>query len=125
SANVRAFLARKRALGRERPVTSIQFMRTPALVASLERVLASWRPLLGPRDFVMTIAPASFGGAIAVEDALPAERRPCEWLTSALMVLQDGTVTMCGADWDAHAPLGDVRTSTLGEIWNGVELARR
>lgn len=123
--NVRAFLERKRALGRERPVTSIQFMRTPGLLAALDRVAEAWRPLLGPRDFVMTIAPASFGGAIDVMADVPSERPPCRWLTSSLMILQDGTVTMCGADWDAHAPLGNVRDSSIAAIWNGPELARR
>lgn len=125
SDNVRDFLERKRALGCERPVTSIQFMRTPALLAALDRVLETWRPLLGPRDFVMTIEPASFGGAVEVRAAVPDVRRPCQWLYSALMILQDGTVTMCGADWDAHAPLGNVRIATIAEVWNGAELARR
>lgn len=125
SRNVRAFLARKRELGAERPVTSIQFMRTRELLASLERVTGAWRPLLGPRDFVMTIEPASFGGAIPVGGALPAERAPCRWLYASLMILQDGTVTMCGADWDAHAPLGNVRDQTIADIWHGAELARR
>jgi len=125
SANVRAFLERKRALGCERPITSIQFMRTPALLTTLDRVVETWRPLLGPRDFVMTIEPASFGGAVAVSGAVPDQRPPCQWLYSALMILQDGTVTMCGADWDAHAPLGNVHTTTIAEVWNGVELTRR
>lgn len=125
SGNVRAFLARKRALGRSRPITSIQFMRTPAFEAARERVLGAWRPLLGPDDFVMTIEPASFAGAIEVPAAAPVARHPCPWLFSSLMVLQDGTVTMCGADWDAHAPLGSVRTASIAQIWNGIELARR
>lgn len=125
SRNVRAFLERKRALGCERPVTSIQFMRTPALLATLDRVVETWRPLLGPRDFVMTIEPASFAGAVEVGGSVPSERPPCQWLYSALMILQDGTVTMCGADWDAHAPLGNVRTETIAEVWNGAELTRR
>ena len=124
-ANVRAFLLRKRAFGVGRPVTSIQFMRTPAVVAALPRLVAAWRPFLGPDDFVMTIAPASFAGAIDVPRGGPASRPPCAWLFSSLMVLQDGTVTMCGADWDAHAPLGTVRDTSLADIWNGPELARR
>ncbi|MCW5890337.1 MAG: radical SAM protein [bacterium] len=125
-ANVRGFLARKRALGRERPVTSIQFMRTPAVEAALPELIAAWRPLLGPRDFVMTIAPASFAGAIDVAPApLSAARGPCRWLFSSLMVLQDGTVTMCGADWDARAPLGNVRDTRLADLWHGAELERR
>ena len=123
--NVRAFLLRKRALGAERPVTSLQFMRTPDVEASLSRLVAAWRPLLGPRDFVMTIAPAAFAGAVDVPVAPATARRPCAWLFSSLMILQDGTVTMCGADWDAHAPLGNVHESTIAEIWNGEELARR
>ena len=125
SRNVRAFLERKRALGRTRPTTSIQFMRTPALVVQLEHMVDAWRPFLGPDDFVMTIEPATFAGAIDVPAPVPPERRPCSWLFSSLMILQDGTVTMCGADWDAHAPLGNVHTASIAEIWDGAELARR
>jgi MoaA/NifB/PqqE/SkfB family radical SAM enzyme len=123
--NVREFLLRKRALGRERPLTSVQFMRTPAVEASLPQLVAAWRPFLGPRDFVMTIVPASFAGAIDVPPAAAAGRPPCRWLFSSLMVLQDGTVTMCGADWDARAPLGNVNEQRLIDIWNGDELTRR
>jgi MoaA/NifB/PqqE/SkfB family radical SAM enzyme len=123
--NVRAFLARKRALGRERPITSIQFMRTTAVERALPRLVETWRPLLGPRDFVMTITPAGFDGAVNVPPPSPLPRTPCRWLFSSLMVLQDGTVTMCGADWDAHHPLGSLEDTTLTAIWNGPELARR
>jgi MoaA/NifB/PqqE/SkfB family radical SAM enzyme len=124
--NVRAFLARKRAAGRDRPVTSIQFMRTPEVEDALAPLVEAWRPHLGAHDFIMTIAPAGFAGAIGVE-AAPREspRVPCRWLFSSLMVLQDGTVTMCGADWDAHAPLGHVHDQSLAAIWHGAEMARR
>jgi MoaA/NifB/PqqE/SkfB family radical SAM enzyme len=123
--NVRAFLAAK--AGRERPVVSIQFMRTPAVEASLEQLVEAWRPHLGPRDFVMTIAPAGFAGAIAdgAEDGAGTARFACPWLFSSLVILHDGTVTMCGADWDARAPLGNVRDSSIAEIWHGAEIERR
>lgn len=123
--NVRAFLAAKRAAGRERPITSIQFMRTPAVEAALDALVDAWRPHLGPRDFVMTIAPARFAGAIDAPAPAAAPRTPCRWLFSSLMVLQDGTVTMCGADWDAGAPLGHVREQSLAAIWRGPALAAR
>jgi hypothetical protein len=35
---------------------------------------------------------------------------------SSLMVLQDGTVTMCKADWDAQAPLATCATTASPEI---------
>ena len=123
--NVRAFLDRKRALGRDRPVTSIQFMRTPGVEASLAELVDAWRPFLGPHDFVMTIVPASFAGAVDVPVNTEATRPPCPWLFSSLMILQDGTVTMCGADWDAHAPLGNVAQQSLAEIWHGEALVQR
>jgi MoaA/NifB/PqqE/SkfB family radical SAM enzyme len=123
--NVRAFFVRKRELGLDEPVTSVQIMRTPESEAALPRLIAAWQALFGPHDFAMQIAPASFVGAIEAPVAGDAERVPCRWLFSSLMVLQDGTVTMCGADWDARAPLGNVRDSTIAEIWHGAELARR
>jgi MoaA/NifB/PqqE/SkfB family radical SAM enzyme len=126
--NVQGFLRAKRARGLERPITSIQFMRTPEVEARLAALVAAWEPELGARDFVMTIAPNPFGGAIPVTDA-PAARRekrpPCAWLFSSLVILQDGTVAMCGADWDARAPLGHLRDASIAEIWAGAEAERR
>lgn len=125
-ANVQAFLARKRERGLDAPVTSIQFMRTPELEAELPALVDAWRPHLGPRDFVMTIEPTPFGDAIDVDPHAPAgSRPPCRWLFESLMILQDGTVTMCGADWDAHAPLGRLDTASIAEIWRGAEAERR
>jgi MoaA/NifB/PqqE/SkfB family radical SAM enzyme len=124
--NVRAFLRRKRERGLETPVTSIQFMRTAEVEARLPELADAWRPHLGRRDFVMTIAPTPFGDAIDVEPAAPAgPRPPCAWLFESLVILQDGTVAMCGADWDAHAPLGHVDSASIAEIWHGAEAERR
>jgi len=127
--NVRAFLALRRARGLDRPIVSIQFLRTPEVEARLAEIVAAWSGELGPEDFVMTIRPASFGGAVAAAAASgggrDGARPPCPWLFESLMVLQDGTVTMCGADWDARAPLGHLRDASLAEIWQGEEMRRR
>jgi MoaA/NifB/PqqE/SkfB family radical SAM enzyme len=129
TANIRALLDRKRARRLLTPVTSIQFMRTPAVAAALRDITDAWRPFLGPRDFVMTIEPISFGGAIHLNGSRPlpaaGPRPPCRWLFESVMILQDGTVTMCGTDWDARAPLGNLRTASLTEIWMGPEAQRR
>jgi radical SAM protein with 4Fe4S-binding SPASM domain len=126
--NLRTFLARKARAGNDLPQTSIQFMRTAEVEAALPAIIAAWRPHLGKRDFIMTIEPASFGGAITVAKP-PGDdtnsRPPCNWLFDSLVVLQDGTVTMCGADWDAHAPLGNVSDQTIAAIWSGPEMQRR
>lgn len=124
--NVKAFLRAKRERGLDAPVTSIQFMRTPEIEAQLPALVDAWRPYLGPRDFVMTIDPTPFGDAIDVEPrAAVGPRPPCAWLFFSLVILQEGTVAMCGADWDAHAPLGHLDTATIAEIWHGAEAERR
>jgi MoaA/NifB/PqqE/SkfB family radical SAM enzyme len=43
---------------------------------------------------------------------------PCyrPWLT--FTVLWDGRVSLCCADFDGHEILGDLRTSTIKEVWN-------
>jgi radical SAM protein with 4Fe4S-binding SPASM domain len=124
--NVEAFLRRKRERGLETPVVSIQFMRTPEVDARLAELVDAWRPHLGARDFVMTIDPTPFGDAIDVDPAAPpGARPPCAWLFSSLVILQDGTVTMCGADWDAAAPLGHLDDASIAEIWHGAEAERR
>jgi biotin synthase-related radical SAM superfamily protein len=43
---------------------------------------------------------------------------PCyrQWLT--FTVLWDGRVSLCCADFDGKEILGDLRTSTIGDIWN-------
>lgn len=127
NAAVEGLLARKRELGLARPITSIQFMRTPAVERALPALVARWRPLLGPGDFVMTIEPASFVGAIPIHPRRNevGRRGPCAWLEHALVIHQDGRVAMCGADWDAQAPLGNVRDASIADLWNGAELARR
>jgi len=124
-ANVEAFLDLKRSSGRTRPITSIQFLRTSAVDERLDALVERWSVHLADDDFVMTIEPAPFGGAVAVERTELPPRRPCDWLFSALMVLQDGTVTTCGADWDAQDPVGHVDEASLLEIWHGPELGRR
>jgi MoaA/NifB/PqqE/SkfB family radical SAM enzyme len=52
---------------------------------------------------------------------------PCyrPWLT--FTVLWDGRVSLCCADFDGHEILGDLRTSTIKEVWNAepYRLARR
>ena len=124
--NLTAFFLRKRELGQQRPVVSLQVLLTPETRGMLALVVEHWRPLLTGADFVMTIEPSTFGGSVSVSRQLPdRERPPCRWLFEGLIVLQDGTVTMCGTDWDGRAPVGHAQAESLLEIWHGKEMQRR
>ena len=45
-------------------------------------------------------------------------RFPCYRLWLTFTVLWDGRVSLCCADFDGRNVLGDLRTSTIREIWN-------
>ncbi|MCX8073060.1 MAG: SPASM domain-containing protein, partial [Candidatus Binatia bacterium] len=124
-ANITALLARKRALGLRRPVVSLQVLLAPENRAALPAIIERWQPLLTDADFVMTIEPSTFGRQVDVPPPAVGPRQPCRWLFEALIVLQDGTVTTCGTDWDAQAPVGNAAESSLYAIWNGAEMQRR
>jgi radical SAM protein with 4Fe4S-binding SPASM domain len=43
---------------------------------------------------------------------------PCYRMWQTFTVLWDGRVSLCCADYDGRNVLGDLRTSTLAEVWN-------
>jgi len=43
---------------------------------------------------------------------------PCMWPLNSLVILTDGHVTICCKDWDGKIVVGNVRDSTILDIWN-------
>ena len=46
-------------------------------------------------------------------------RHPCPFVFERLIVHHDGRVKFCEFDWRGAHPIGDARTQSLAEIWNG------
>jgi len=51
-------------------------------------------------------------------------RHPCPYLWDRIIVQHDGRVRFCEADWKATHAIGDVKTQTLEEIWQGEDYTR-
>jgi radical SAM protein with 4Fe4S-binding SPASM domain len=116
--NVTGFLRLKREVGADGPTLSIQFMKTPGVVANLPAIRAFWKPWLGERDFIMTIEDMSFAGAMRdPQGARP--REPCRWLWNYLVILWNGDVVTCASDYDGERVMGSLREQSLLEIWHG------
>lgn len=83
----------------------------------LSALLRSRRPTAaGP-------APAPAAAAPAGTAAPPApEPGPCRMLWTELTVLWDGQVVPCANVYEHQNLLGDLRTQTLAEIWNGLPM---
>ncbi|HEX2036585.1 MAG TPA: radical SAM/SPASM domain-containing protein [Chloroflexota bacterium] len=49
---------------------------------------------------------------------------PCNWLWKSLAIYWDGRVASCCADFSGDQIIGDVKTQSLQEIWNGEAMVR-
>ncbi len=98
-------------LGRTRPKLILSFVRqdnSDEEQAFIER----WR---ARADKVHVTDLHNWAGTLHTESSV---NFPCyrQWLT--FTVLWDGRVSLCCADFDGREILGDLRTSTIAEIWN-------
>jgi MoaA/NifB/PqqE/SkfB family radical SAM enzyme len=116
--NVRAFLAEKRRRAANKPVVTLGFLDAGHGDRDRERFVATWSPLLGERDFLMSIPAITFGGRGPARLA-DADRRPCEWLFRAALVLSNGDLVTCATDYEGERVLGNVESLSVAEIWRG------
>lgn len=58
---------------------------------------------------------------------IPQEKRniPCPWLMRQMVVLCDGRVAQCDADFEGCHSAGDINKQTIYNVWNGELLGRR
>jgi radical SAM protein with 4Fe4S-binding SPASM domain len=124
--NLQDFLQLRNGCGSERPIVTIQFMKTPQTVAFLPQARDFWAPLLTPHDFLMTIEDISFAGEMRAE-RYQLERIPCKWLWNYAVVLWNGDVVTCVSDYDGTRVMGNVREQGLTAIWqsSGYQELRR
>jgi len=52
------------------------------------------------------------------------DRVPCTWLMRAMNIHWTGNVAQCDADYEGIYSVGDIRTQSIEEVWNG-EFKRR
>jgi radical SAM protein with 4Fe4S-binding SPASM domain len=77
-----------------------------------------------PVDEWDPIWPHGWAGVMQDNEVVPAQPygenyHPCNWLWKSLAIYWDGRVASCCADFSGDQVIGDVRTQTLREIWNG------
>ena len=114
--NVRAFLAEKRRRRAAQPRVTLGFLDAGHAESDRQRFIDTWLPLLGEHDFLMAIPAISFGGRSPA--SLPErERRPCEWLFRAALVLSNGDLVSCATDYEGERVLGNIGSRSVAEIW--------
>ena len=111
-ANIERLLALREQSGRRRPKLILSFVRQNNS-AEEQHFIAHWRQ---KADKIHVTDLHNWAGTLNQESDV---RFPCyrPWLT--FTVLWDGRVSLCCADFDGREVLGDLRTSTIKDIWNG------
>lgn len=139
-ANVKGFLRIKKEKGNRTPYTIIQFLRTPAFLASAteekrKEFEANFKDL--PLNGYRYVTPHRYSGRMSrerigvthgfvrnVEGSLITKvvYVPCVYLWTSMQILWDGRAVACCMDFYGDYTIGDTRRQTLLQIWNGERL---
>jgi len=122
--NIRAFIRARDTL---RPQTQIrvQMVAQELNAGEPEEFLRHWAEHLAPQDRVVIQRVFGWGRTRDLEPRSPAANAiPCITLWGSLDIYADGKAHMCCNDVNGDIVIGDARTQTLAEIWQGPEMSR-
>ena len=109
--NVRNLVRLRKEMGRKRPKLILSFVRQDNS-ADEQAFIREWSQVA---DKVHITDLHNWAGTL---NATSDVRYPCYRLWLTFTVLWDGRVSLCCADFDGRNVLGDLRTSTIAQIWN-------
>ena len=125
--NILNFLGLKNERGGKFPITSIQVIKMPSSPNPNEITDDFKGRFKGlPVDEFLLLKPFVWPGQEEKDfNNKPGKRYfPCMIPWTSLSVAWDGRVLWCCGDLNGKGVLGDIRTSTLRDIWNGWEIKR-
>lgn len=125
--NVARFIEMRKERGSSRPTVWVQIIEMQDNFDEIERFKSEWAPRLGPEDQVFVKNFSAFGGRIGDRadfyKHMPRTRLPCSYLWSYFVVYWDGRVTPCCLDMEGELCIGDLKRSSIQEIWSSPKLA--
>jgi len=109
--NIRTLARLRDELGRRRPKLILSFVRQDNS-ADEQAFIAEWTKVA---DKIHITDLHNWAGTLHGRSDV---QFPCYRLWLTFTVLWDGRVSLCCADFDGRNILGDLRTSTIAEVWN-------
>ena len=123
ASNVENLVRLRNEMGRKTPQVQLMFVSIRENEFEEEGFVDRWR---GVVDRVDVTRAHNWGGNEQVAGAnnpKQASGYPCMRLWQTFTVLWDGRVALCCLDYEGAEILGDLRHSTMRDIWNGQRLA--
>lgn len=119
--NIFQFLRMKKENGGDKPYTVFQVIEMDGNVGGKEEFIKQFDDL--PLDQLYIKKPHNWGGTVRndlIDQYCHRESYShCSFLWYSLTILWDGRVTPCPQDFFEEYLLGDLRTQTIREVWNG------
>ena len=126
--NVKEFLSRRKQLGRKKPHTILSIIVMEETKSQIEAFKDEWKRY--GADEVIAKPYVNWANQddqfvdLAVTESREelrqsARKFPCGYLWKSVVIAWDGRVLPCCYDYDATLPLGDLKSQTLQEVWNG------
>lgn len=111
-ANIESLVRLRKAAGKVRPKLILSFVRQDNS-ADEQQFIDHWRKIA---DKIHITDLHNWAGTL---NATSDVNYPCYRMWQTFTVLWDGRVSLCCADFDGRHILGDLRTSSIADIWNG------
>ena len=111
--NIRNLARLRNEAGKKRPKLILSFVRQTAAASPEEQAfIEEWRQVA---DKIHITELHNWAGTLNAHSDV---QFPCYRLWQTFTVLWDGRVSLCCADFDGRHILGDLRASTIAQIWN-------
>jgi len=116
--NIKSFVDLRRSLGLDKPFVRSKIMEFELNREEVGSFMEKWKTIV---DEVQITEVHDWSEAIrnVVTVKNPLDRFPCIFLRYSLAINWDGSVSLCCVDWDCETFAGNVKDSSLKEIWLG------
>jgi hypothetical protein len=123
--NIKDFLRIRREMGSRTPKLIIQYLPNDTNQARTAEFEALWEPLIDREvgDCLNVSSLHNYGGGRAYNHLGKKIVSVCYFPWTSMSVLWDGRVVTCCMDSNGVQVLGDLKTQTVQEVWNGPVLA--
>lgn len=112
--NVKTLVKMRNKKGSKRPLVRVQMVKMKENDHELQDFLRMWIPIANRVAVNTKWEPTGIQGEV--------EHFPCPQIWQRLMVCWDGEARMCCGDWQGEIVLGDVKESSIYELWHGEKL---
>ena len=115
------FMEIRTSLGADKPAVRVNAVLMEENKEEYPQILEKWRPIVDGVRVSLMVAYGEVTAHSAVGDRGKADSeknwRPCPQLWTRLIILSNGEVTVCCADYEGKLSVGNIANNTIEDLW--------